>query len=150
MFPFAVSASCATCDKLSAILEKLGKAYKENAEVVIARMNAVANTLQEIEIEDFPTIILFPKGDKNEEDYEGNLTEEALARFIDSDGQDDGEFIEPVEKKSATEISTQKGTSKEMPSVTASNVSNGTVQTFNSCTSRLDICQFLVVQTPML
>ena len=113
-------------------------------------MNSDTNEIKEIDIEYLPHIMLFLKDGKGPVVYDGDSKLEDLIKFVESDGKDDGEFIEPVEKKSATEISTQKGTSKEMPSVTASNVSNGTVQTFNSCTSRLDICQFLVVQTPML
>ena len=85
-----MSPSCAGCGELSTALELLGEKYKNNGDVVIATMDGAANTLEEIELSGYPTIILFPKNNKNGVDFDGDVTVEALARFIDSEGKDDG------------------------------------------------------------
>jgi len=66
------------------------KKYKDNADIVVAKMDATVNELEDIKIQSFPTIKLFPKGSDEIIDYNGERTLEALARFIDSNGQDAG------------------------------------------------------------
>ena len=85
-----MSPSCTGCGELSTVLASLGEKYKNNGDVVIATIDGAANKLEEIELSGYPTIILFPKNNKNGMDFDGDVTVEALARFIDSDGKDDG------------------------------------------------------------
>jgi len=81
---------CGHCKQLTPIYEQLGEKYKDNADIVVAKMDATVNELEDIKIQSFPTIKLFPKGSDEIIDYNGERTLEALARFIDSNGQDAG------------------------------------------------------------
>ncbi|UJR28405.1 hypothetical protein I4U23_009645 [Adineta vaga] len=81
---------CGHCKQLTPIYEQLGEQYKDNDNVVIAKMDATANELEDVKVQSFPTIKLFPKNSEEVIDYQGARTVEALAKFIDSDGQDSG------------------------------------------------------------
>ena len=41
---------------MTPIYEELGEKYKDNAEVIVAKMDATANELADIKIQSFPTI----------------------------------------------------------------------------------------------
>jgi protein disulfide-isomerase A1 len=91
---------CGHCKQLTPIYEQLGEKYKDNADVVVAKMDATVNELEDIKVQSFPTIKLFPKGSDEVIDYAGERTLEALARFIDSNGKDAGKAAteEPAEQ----------------------------------------------------
>ena len=75
---------------MTPIYEQLGEKYKDSDNVVIAKMDATANELEDIKVQSFPTIKLFPKNSDEVIDYTGARTVEALVSFIDSDGKDGG------------------------------------------------------------
>jgi len=85
---------CGHCKQLTPIYEQLGEKYKDNADVIIAKMDATANELEDIKIQSFPTIKLFPKGSDEVIDYQGERTLEGLTKFVDSDGKEAGRVPE--------------------------------------------------------
>jgi len=64
---------CGHCKSLAPIYEKLGKAYANEEEIVIARIDADANKQigTRFSIQGFPTLKYFPKNNKDGEDYDG-------------------------------------------------------------------------------
>lgn len=47
---------CGHCKQMTPIYEELGQKYKDNADVIVAKMDATANELEDIKIQSFPTI----------------------------------------------------------------------------------------------
>jgi len=85
---------CGHCKQLAPIYEQLGEKYKDNADIIVAKLDSTANELEDIKVQSFPTIKLFPKGSDEVIDYQGERTLEALTRFIDSNGKDAGKMPE--------------------------------------------------------
>ncbi|CAF2578489.1 unnamed protein product [Rotaria sp. Silwood2] len=81
---------CGHCKQLTPIYEQLGEQYKDNADVVVAKMDSTVNELEDIKIQSFPTIKLFPKDSDEVIDYNGARTVEGLSKFIDSNGKENG------------------------------------------------------------
>ncbi|CAF0827852.1 unnamed protein product [Rotaria sordida] len=85
---------CGHCKQLTPIYEQLGEKYKDSADVVIAKMDATANELEDVKIQSFPTIKLFPKDSDEVIDYQGERTVESLTKFVDSNGKEAGHIPE--------------------------------------------------------
>lgn len=69
------------------IYNKLGEKYKDNDEVVIAKMDATANELEHTKVNSFPTIKLFKKGTNQVIEYNGERTLEGLDKFLTTGGE---------------------------------------------------------------
>jgi len=98
---------CGHCKQLTPIYEQLGEKYKDNADIVIAKMDATANELEDIKIQSFPTVKLFPKDSDEVIDYQGERTLEGLSKFVDSNGKEAGKI--PEETAEETEEADEEG-----------------------------------------
>lgn len=81
---------CGHCKKLAPTFEELAAVYMNDEDsagkVLIANIEATENDVN-VEIEGFPTLILYPAGDKsNPVNYEGARDLEGLANFIKEHG----------------------------------------------------------------
>lgn len=85
---------CGHCKQLVPIYDQLGEQFKDSADVVIAKMDSTVNELEDIKIQSFPTIKLFPKGSDEVIDYSGERTLEAMAKFVESNGKEGGKASE--------------------------------------------------------
>lgn len=77
---------CGHCQQLAPIYEALGEKYKDNENIVIAKMDATANELEDVSVVSFPTITLYKNETNDAVDYNGERTLEGLSKFIDSHG----------------------------------------------------------------
>jgi len=72
---------CGHCKKLAPEYEKLGEAFTDRDDVVIAKLDATENDTPE-NISGFPTLVFYPRGGASSEKYEGARTADALIKFI--------------------------------------------------------------------
>lgn len=77
---------CGHCKALAPIYEELGEAYRDDPNVIIAKMDATANDVHpKYGIKGFPTLKFFPAGSSDSPlDMEGERSLEPLKQFIDS------------------------------------------------------------------
>ncbi|KAF5305276.1 hypothetical protein FQA39_LY09241 [Lamprigera yunnana] len=88
---------CGHCKQLAPIYDKVGEHFKDNDDVVIAKMDSTANELENIRVNSFPTIKLFAKENKVIE-YNGPRTFEGLTKFVESGGIEGAQVEEPEEE----------------------------------------------------
>jgi len=80
---------CGHCKKLAPIWDELGEKFKDNEKIVIAKLDATTNEVENIKIKGFPTIKLFKSGDNAVEDYKGGRTLEDFVKFLNPDAAKD-------------------------------------------------------------
>lgn len=97
---------CGHCKQLAPIWDELGEKFKDNSEIVVAKMDSTANEIEEVKIQSFPTIKYFPKGSKEVVDYNGERTLEGFTKFLESGGtegagepEDEGEDDEEEDEE---------------------------------------------------
>lgn len=103
---------CGHCKQLAPIWDELGEKYKDNKEIVIAKMDSTANELEDVKVQSFPTIKYFPKGDQGVVDYNGERTLEGFSKFLDSDGKDGGDVEEDMDEEEE-EFDEEEGDAKK-------------------------------------
>lgn len=74
---------CGHCKKLAPIYDELGEKYKDNKDLVIAKMDATANEAEGVNVRGFPTIMFYPKDNKEGVQYEGDRTLEAFSSYLE-------------------------------------------------------------------
>jgi len=78
---------CGHCKQLVPIYDQLGEKYKDNANVLIAKMDSTGNELEHTKINSFPTIKLFKKDTNEVVDFNGERTLEGLTQFLETGGE---------------------------------------------------------------
>jgi protein disulfide-isomerase A1 len=78
---------CGHCQQLAPIYDQLGEKYNDNDKLVIAKMDATANELEDIKVINFPTITLYKKETNEAVEYNGERTLEGLSKFIETGGE---------------------------------------------------------------
>src|SRR5262249_11754283 len=74
---------CGHCKKLTPIYEELAKKLKHNKSLVIAKVDATANEVENVHIKGFPTIKFWPGGKKtNPVDFDGDRTVEGFTKWL--------------------------------------------------------------------
>ena len=71
---------CGHCKKLAPIWDELGAFYKDQPDLIIAKFDATANEADGVEIRGYPTLMFYPKDNKEGTDYSG---ERELQNFKD-------------------------------------------------------------------
>jgi len=74
---------CGHCKKLVPIYEELGEKYKDNKNVIIAKMDSTANEVDSVSVSGFPTLKWFPADSDEVVDYDGARELDDFVKFID-------------------------------------------------------------------
>merc|ERR1712243_313206 len=77
---------CGHCKQLAPIWDELGEKFKDSETVVVAKMDSTTNELEDVQVQGFPTIKLFRKGDNKVIDYNGDRTVDGFVKFIETEG----------------------------------------------------------------
>lgn len=98
---------CGHCKRLAPIFEELADLYKTTEDVLVADVDHTLNDVDGVEIEGYPTIVLYPANGDGPIYYEGGRTLEDLAQFIKEKGSKgvDGLALEDAEESEESEDS---------------------------------------------
>lgn len=99
---------CGHCKQLVPIYDKLGEHFKDDENVVIAKMDATANELEHTKVTSFPTIKLYTKGENKVIEYNGPRTLDGLTKFVESGGVDGAGAAEPIEEETEDDDAPRK------------------------------------------
>merc|ERR1712045_721199 len=100
---------CGHCKQLAPTWDKLGEHFKDDDSIIIAKSDATANEFAGVEVQGFPTIKYFPKGEKQIVDYNGGRDLDSLIKFVENEGkeveaeEEEDEDEEDVEEEEAEE-----------------------------------------------
>jgi protein disulfide-isomerase A1 len=96
---------CGHCKKLAPLYVELAKKLKNNKKLLIAEIDATANEIETVRISGFPTLKLWPAGDKSKEiDYKGNRTVADMEKFLKEHVTNKLEINEEKTDKKTTDL----------------------------------------------
>jgi len=78
---------CGHCKALAPIYDELGAHFKDNENVVIAKIDATKNEVSLVDVQGFPTLYLFKSEDNKAIQYNGGRTLEAMTAFVETKGE---------------------------------------------------------------
>jgi len=73
---------CGHCKALAPHWDNLGKHFKDNKDVVIAKFDATENEAEGVDVESYPTLIFYPKDNKEGVKYEGERELEPMKKWV--------------------------------------------------------------------
>jgi len=79
---------CGHCKSLAPIWDELGEKFKDDEDIVIAKMDATANEVKGVKVRGFPTLKLFKK-DGSVVDFNGDRSLDGLSKFLKPDAESD-------------------------------------------------------------
>merc|ERR1719384_1334498 len=100
---------CGHCKQLAPIWTQLGEAFADRDDIVIAKSDATANEFDDVEVQGFPTLKYFPKGEKAIVDYNGGRDIDSLVKFVENDGK----VVEEEEEEDDTEEEVEEEEAEE-------------------------------------
>jgi len=89
---------CGHCKALAPIWDQIGEKYSDRKDLVIAKMDAVENEVDGVDISGFPTLIMFKKETNEQIDYIGGRNLEELTKFIETGEQEEADEPEEPEE----------------------------------------------------
>jgi len=91
---------CGHCKQLAPTWEKLGEHFKDDDSIVIAKSDATQNEFDGVEVQGFPTLKYFPKGEGAAMvDYNGGRDLDSLIKFVENEGKEVAEEEEDDEEE---------------------------------------------------
>jgi len=73
---------CGHCKSLEPEWNKLGKEFARDESVLIGKMDATANEVEEVDVSGFPTIYFWKAGAKEGVKYNGGRTSEEMVKYV--------------------------------------------------------------------
>jgi len=98
---------CGHCKQLAPTWDKLGEHFKDDDSVLIMKADSTTNEFDGIEVQGFPTLKYFPKGEYQVVDYNGGRDFDALKSFVENDGKEAAE--EEEEDDTEMDIEEEEG-----------------------------------------
>jgi len=90
---------CGHCKKLAPIYDELGLAFKDQTDIVIAKMDSTTNDPPKgHSIQGYPTIKFFPANNKAGILYEGDRSLDSLKKFVE-DNKNTGQTQEALREE---------------------------------------------------
>jgi len=74
--------TCGHCNKLKPVYASVAAHFADDADMVVAQMDASANDILGLEPEGYPTILLYLKGNKRGIEYDGSRDAHDLIQFV--------------------------------------------------------------------
>merc|ERR1711894_401194 len=77
---------CGHCKALTPVWNELGEKLKDREDIIIANLEASANTVDSVRVSSYPTLYLFKGSVRNQINFPGERSLEGLLTFLDEQG----------------------------------------------------------------